>query len=130
MSFIRLLLHRGKKAKRRAKWGSIFELPSFAKGPPLQDVRGLIHLKPPEILPADVLRNMEKNELRLDETVELIAISTRTSNSTGVEGNEANKLYNLSMEADESDDLAFETTSKYLAVTKEMKLYGIEGLDG
>ncbi|EMD65949.1 hypothetical protein GGP41_010721 [Bipolaris sorokiniana] len=143
-------------AKRKARWGSIFKLPSFAKGPRLQDACDLICLETQERLSSGVLRNVEKNEPKLGDTVELIAISTGTINPTGVEGDEADKLYKLDMEAYEGDGPLYARTSEYLGqydsggsilspeawslmrcqtneiteAKKETELYGIEGSDG
>jgi hypothetical protein len=46
--------------------------------------------------------------------VELIAISTGNINSTGAEGDEVDKLYELDLEANESDEPLYAGTSEYL----------------
>jgi ankyrin repeat protein len=144
------------RARRMAGWGSIFKLPLFAQGPRLQDACDLICLETQEGLSAGVLRHMEKAKLRIGDTVGLIAVSTGTINSTGVEGDEGDKLYKLDMEAYVDNDPVYARTSEYLGqydsggsmlspeawslmrcrtnkileVKKEMELYGIEGSDG
>jgi hypothetical protein len=94
---------------------SIFKLPQFAEGPTREETCALICLENWERLPAGTLRRIEKAglksgdmwellrrhveevELKPGDTLELITISTGTINSTGVEGDEDDKLYKLQM---------------------------------
>jgi hypothetical protein len=86
---------------REKRWGypSIFELQPFVNGPTLQNACDLICLGNREGFPAGTLRHMDRAELNLGDKVELIAISTGTIDSAGVEGDEDDKLYKLEMEA-------------------------------
>ncbi|KAI4641176.1 hypothetical protein J4E93_008055 [Alternaria ventricosa] len=72
-----------------------------------------------EGLTAGTLRHMEKAKLELGDTVELIAVSTGTVNSTGVEGDEEDKLYRFVMEAFVGSGPVYAETSEYLGQYNE-----------
>jgi hypothetical protein len=93
---------------------STFKLPQFAEGSTPRDTCGLICLETQEGLSAGTLRHMEKAELKLGDTVELIAISTGAINSAGVEGDKADKLYKLVMKANVGYGWPWPKTSEYL----------------
>lgn len=98
----------------RPGYPSIYKLPQFAKGPTLQDACDLICLETQEGLTAGMLRYMEETRLRPGSTVKLIAISTGTINSGGVEGDEEDKFYRLNMEAYVIGGPVYFETSEYL----------------
>ncbi|KAI4950381.1 hypothetical protein J4E91_004263 [Alternaria rosae] len=76
---------------------SIFQLPPFANAPTRKVTCDLICLENQAKLSAGTLRHMKEDAggLNPGSTVDLIAISTGTINSTGVEGDEEDKLYKL-----------------------------------
>ena len=74
---------------------SIFQLPQFANDLTRKVTCDLICLENKTKLSAGTLRYMKEDRLKPGDTVDLIAISTGTINSTGVEGDEEDKLYRL-----------------------------------
>ena len=97
----------------RIGYPSIFKLSQFANGPTVADACDLISLENQEGLSAGMLRHMEEAELKQGDTVELIAISTGTINSTGVEGDEEDEFYRHEMEAYVGMGPVYAKTSEY-----------------
>lgn len=106
------------RAKRNG-WPSIFKLPQFAEGRTTANACDLICLGTQEGLTAGTLRHMEKRNLQPGDAVELIAVSTGTVNSTGIEGDEEDKLYRLVMKAPVGSGMVYSETSEYLGQYNE-----------